>query len=155
MSERDEVLEAFSHAMRDDLARLLMAASGTVSADALAHIDPAGTSGVRLAHLPVIAALEPGGSRLTAIAQRIGVTRQAVAGIVRDLERAGMVRVEPDPHDGRAVHVVLTDAGAAFCTAALTYMARREEQWRADLGSARVDDLKALLRALAGEEPPR
>jgi len=47
----------------------------------------------------------------TALAARESVTSQAIAGIVRDLERRGLVQRTDDEQDRRRVLVAITDAG--------------------------------------------
>jgi DNA-binding MarR family transcriptional regulator len=142
-------LAAFAAAIDQDIARLLMAASSAVNARALASLDPDGTSGVRVAHVPVIASLDPHGSRVADLAARIGHTRQSVAALVRDLERAGVVMLEPDPTDRRATLVTLTADGAALCARATEMMRAAEHAWRDEFGDATVDSLRATLRRLA------
>jgi len=58
--------------------------------------------------------LREGGPMIgTALAARTGLTTGAVTGVVARLERAGFVRREPDPRDGRKqmLHVVLERIG--------------------------------------------
>ena len=147
----EQVLAEMAAAARDDIARLLMAASRAVSAEALRELDPEGVSGVRVAHVPVIASLDADGTRIVDLATRIGHTRQAVAALVRDLETSGHVTTVPDPADGRATRVRLTAAGADLCDRATALMRSREEALRAAHGEAAVDSLREVLRAMAGE----
>lgn len=148
----EEQLAAFAAAAEQDLARLLMSASRALNSRTLAQIDPEGGSGVRVAHVPVIAALDGAGTRVVDLARRVGHTRQAVAALVRDLEAAGMVEVAQDPEDRRASRVVLTAAGAAFCARATAVLVEREARWRLQWGEARVEDLRTMLRELAQED---
>lgn len=148
MSVDDALLE-FQQATRDDVATLLMRASRAVNEATLAELDPAGESGVRLAHVPVIAALEAGGSRLVDLASRVGVTRQATAALVRDLERAGIVTTRPDHDDRRATRVFLTEAGAAFCRRAVAYVRAREASIAREIGEADIATVRAVLGRLA------
>jgi DNA-binding MarR family transcriptional regulator len=145
----DEALLRFSAAVQSDIAALLMGASRTVNREALAALDPESTSGVRAAHLPLIAALEPGGARLVTLAARIGITRQAVAALARDLTAAGITDMVDDPHDGRAQLVVLTDAGADLCARAATYLERREAQLRERYGDDTLAIVREVLEGLA------
>lgn len=148
----DDVLAQFRDAAGDDLATLLMGASRAVSAAVLAELDPRGESGVRLAHVPVIAVLDGGGSRLVDLAHGIGITRQATTALVRDLEQAGIVATTEDPRDRRATLVHLTDAGVAFCQQVLRVLERRERELASRIGAESLAELKATLRSLAS--PP-
>lgn len=146
----DDALRAFQEASLRDVAMLLMAASRTVNAEVLHEIDPDGTSGVRLAHVPIIAVLDAGGTRIGDLAHRVGVTRQAIAALVKDLETAGIVECLPDADDRRATRVHLTPRGIAFCAAATDVMARREAELRERIGAERLETAREVLRELAG-----
>ena len=143
-------LAAFARATEDDVGRLLMAASRAVNASVLDLIDPTGSSGVRLAHVPLIAVLDPRGSRFKDLAIKLGITRQAVAALVKDLVAAGIVYVEEDANDKRAARVVLSDAGARFCVSATTALQQQGNHAAAQLSAQELADLKRLLNALVG-----
>lgn len=151
----DEDLVRFAAATRDDLATLLMAASRTINEQALAAIDPSGTSGIRLTHVPLIAQLEPGGMRLVTIAIRMGITRQAVAALVRDLTDAGVTTVVNDPSDGRAQLVLLTEKGEEFCGRAADYMQGREQRWRREFGAEAIATVRTVLAGLSDSQQAR
>lgn len=57
---------------------------------------------------------------LTEAAERYGTSRQNVKQVALGLERRGWLRIEPDPSDGRASRLVLTDRISVFATPALT-----------------------------------
>ncbi len=58
---------------------------------------------IRLAHTALFPHVKiPEGSRLTDVAHRLGVTKQAVAPLVDELVHMGMMERVPDPDDGRA-----------------------------------------------------
>lgn len=145
----DTALRDFAAAARDDIAVLVMAASRAMGARVLSRLDPDGSSGVRLAHIPVFTALDPGGTRIGDLADRIGVTRQATAGLVRDLESAGMVATAPDEADRRATRVRLTPQGADFCHRATALVRERERELAEALGEDELRRVKEALRELA------
>ncbi|MEV0379057.1 MarR family transcriptional regulator [Nonomuraea sp. NPDC050643] len=65
--------------------------------------------------LSVLHTLEGGGPmRLTELTASEQVTQPAITQIVTSLERDGLVERRPDPSDGRAVLVHVTEAGAAI-----------------------------------------
>ena len=64
------------------------------------------------------------------------------------LEARGLVRRRPDPDDGRAVRVRLTDAGRARADAAVADLLDRERALLAGLPERDRDRLAALLRAV-------
>ena len=59
----------------------------------------------------IFPALGPDGTRITVLAERIDVSKQAIAKLVDDIEEYGYVKREPDLADSRAKMVKLTAAG--------------------------------------------
>src|ERR671937_637983 len=57
---------------------------------------------------------EQDGLRMGELARRARLSKQTMTTMVRLLERDGLVRREPDPHDGRAFRIVLTDRARRF-----------------------------------------
>jgi DNA-binding MarR family transcriptional regulator len=82
------------------------------------------------------------GSRLTEIAERSGLTKQAVGEAVTELERLGYLERLPDPHDRRAKIIRLTDRGVdAFWTGRRLF-AEIEGEWAEQLGEDVVQALR-------------
>ena len=55
--------------------------------------------------------IEPDGSRLTDLAERAHMTKQSVGEVTTELERRGYLERVPDPGDGRAKIIRLTERG--------------------------------------------
>ena len=71
------------------------------------------------------------------------------------LERRGLVRRLPDPHDRRGVIVELTDEGTEAVDAAVRAVALSDQQLLERSDAAEVASLEGLLRKLlAGLELP-
>lgn len=81
---------------------------------ARATLRARGHTGLQPSHQVVFASLGTGGARLTDLAARAAMTKQAMGQLVDDLERLGYVERIPDPVDGRAKIVRLTAAGLVF-----------------------------------------
>lgn len=98
------------------------------------------------------------GIRVTDLARRLDVSKQAIQPLVAELEKAGLVVVRLDPADRRALRVHLTDAGAAAFAAGNTILKTIETELTSALGSRRLDrlrhDLKALLHLLENRSTP-
>jgi DNA-binding MarR family transcriptional regulator len=118
-------------------------------------------SGLSMTAVSTMAALEQAGpGRLTALANRAGVTQPAMTQLISRLEDAGLVRREADIADGRVVQVAITDEGRA--TMALRRAARAERlavilaqlspEHRAALAAA-LPALDALVSARRDEDP--
>ena len=85
------------------------------------------------------------GLRMREISERLMVTGGNVTGLTDSLEREGLVKREPDPHDRRASRVRLTAQGRREFAA----MARQHEKWIVEvldgLDRQDVERLKDLL----------
>lgn len=89
--------------------------------------------------------LEEDGLRMGALAARSRVSKQTMTTMVRLAERDGLVARRPDPDDGRATRVHLTDRAKAFRPIAECTLAELDERVEARLGGT---ETMALQRAL-------
>lgn len=108
----------------------------------------AGYADVTRAYGPVFDALDPAGSRITEMAARARVTKQAMGELCASLERRGYVQRRPDPSDGRAKLVTLTARGEAMVAVARGAVETLHGQWTRHLGSADADALRRALTSL-------
>jgi DNA-binding MarR family transcriptional regulator len=88
------------------------------------------------------------GSRVTELAQLAQVTKPTVVYLVNDLERLGYVERIPDPADGRAKLICLTERGVRAQQAAREIVAQVEQDWSEFLGVRDFATLRALLQRL-------
>jgi len=88
------------------------------------------------------------GSRVTDLAEQAGVTKQTAGFLVDQLERAGYVERVPDPVDGRARLVRITERGAQSIAASAGIVAEVEAEWTAHIGVRRMDQLRRILADL-------
>ncbi|WP_067541526.1 MarR family winged helix-turn-helix transcriptional regulator [Nocardia crassostreae] len=132
------------------LGNLLTAAARTLAAELDAGIAAAGFDDVRAAHAPVFQVIDPDGTRLTVLAERAGMTKQAMGELVRYLGTRGYVETVADPSDGRARLIRLTAAGWAVAEAGLAIVARFDEHLDAIVGRAEVQRLRKTLHAIIG-----
>lgn len=93
----------------------------------------------------VIRALAAGGLRLTELAERLGVTKQAALKVVDEMEGHGLVERTPAPGDRRAKLLRLTERGEAVRRRAFAASERMEAELRDDLGDEAVDAARAVL----------
>jgi DNA-binding MarR family transcriptional regulator len=103
---------------------------------------------VRRAHSAVFRHIVPDGSRLTDLAEQAEMTKQSMAYLVAHLEEQGYVRMNKHPEDGRAMLVKLTAKGRRFVAAAAEISRELENAVAAELGAARVAQLRQLLTEL-------
>ena len=107
-----------------------------------------GFDDIRHAHVCVFRWVDSGGTRLTELAELAGHSKQAVGEFVCDLEARGYVERIPDPADGRAKIIRLTDRGAEAKAAALEIFAEVEREWAERIGEERVAAMRGALEAL-------
>jgi DNA-binding MarR family transcriptional regulator len=99
-------------------------------------------------HSAVFAQISPEGSRLTELARRANMTPQSMAELVDELDDMGYVVRRPDPNDGRAKLIVLTDRGRDAVAAGQQAIEGIEEQLTEILGERGHRDLRRLLSKL-------
>ena len=85
-------------------------------------------------HIHITRHLALGGSRLTELAQRAGVSKQAMGKLVDQCEAWGLVQRQSDPLDARARRVVFSAVGLAWLQAFEDAVAQAEAELRAAVG---------------------
>ena len=93
------------------------------------------------------------GTRSSEIARRMGLSKQAVGRMVRDLEALGLLIQAPDPRDGRATQVRFTDAGLRYMVRMHRQIDAIEREYERLLGADRFATTRGALRAIAYGEP--
>ncbi|WAU82269.1 MarR family transcriptional regulator [Streptomyces sp. Qhu-G9] len=109
------------------------------------RLDEEGFEGIRFRHGSVFRFVGPEGSRLTALAERSGFSKQAIGEVVDELERLGYVERTADPGDRRAKIIRLTERGAQGQLAGARILGDIERMWAHYLGQ---DQIALLRRAL-------
>ncbi len=99
-------------------------------------------------HSAVFAQISLEGSRLTELARKADMTPQSMAEVVDELVDMGYVTRQPDPSDGRAKLIVLTERGRDAVAAGRQTIAGLEEQVTAILGEHGHRELRRLLTKL-------
>lgn len=108
----------------------------------------AGLQDARVAHTHVTAYIEADGSRLTELAAQARMTLPAMSELVDDLQRIGIVERRPDPTDGRAKLICLTDAGWDAMTVARAAIAEIEAGYADAVGAERFEQAATTRDAL-------
>ena len=126
-----------------------------ITEELYASLAKVGYADLRPAHGCVFGFLREGGDRLTALADRSRLTKQAVGEAVADLERLGYVERVPDPSDRRAKIIRLTGKGEQALAAAGGIFADIERRLAAEVGEERFDDFRETLRHLYRFTRPR
>jgi DNA-binding MarR family transcriptional regulator len=86
------------------------------------------------------------------LAERLAISKQGAGQIVDDMERRGYVERRPDPRDGRARLLYLSEHGQDALAGARRFHQRYERRLVREHGKEAVATLRAMLTAIAGDE---
>lgn len=137
---------------RPHVGQLLREALISFESSLAAGLERAGIEGMRPRYNAVLRHLDENGTRATVLAQRAGLTRQALTQTVDELEAAGLVERREDPSDRRAKLVVYTEPGHRGYLAARRVISEIEHEYEARLGARRYRQLRAALGELLGDD---
>ena len=134
------------------VARMLQEAYRALDVELEAALEDRGAAEVTPTQARALLLVDRTGTRLTELAGRAGVTKQAMMQMVDELQATGYLRRTPDPMDGRAKIVRLTARGLRQRATARQALAAVEARIKRRLGSRRYDVLRMLLEELTLEE---
>ena len=100
-------------------------------------------------HIHITRHLALDGSRLTELAQRAGVSKQAMGKLVEQCEAWGLVGRMADPRDARARRIVFTPVGLAWLQAFGEAVAQAQDELRAAVGAEVATVMAMGLEAYA------
>lgn len=109
------------------------------------ELNAAGFDELRVPHMPVLQFPGPDGARPGVLAERAGMSKQAMNQLLRSLEGLGYLARSDAPDKGRARIVRLTRRGRAAYAKIHEILRDIEREWRAELGSEDFTRLKELL----------
>jgi DNA-binding MarR family transcriptional regulator len=132
----------------ENLAILLREPFRAMNEELIARLNERGHPGVRYAHGNVLQYLDDGGTRVSVLADRAGITKQAMAQLVEHLEAHGYVERVPDPDDRRAKLVRTTARGRAVFVVVREFVAEVDARLTERLGAAKMGQLRTLLQEL-------
>ncbi len=130
------------------LARLLGLCSAKFSQQLLQALWDAGFTDQRMVYDKVFPFVPPEGIRLTDLAERAGMTKQAMSELVADLVGLNYLEQTPDPSDGRAKLITFTDRGWSAVDTVLAAFRETEEALAVRLGERRMAELRRTLTLL-------
>ncbi len=134
------------------IGRLFQQAHRAFDTRAVAKLHARGHHGLTLAHTALLANLDLGGTRVTTLAERAGMTKQSMGQLALDLEKRGYIIRTSDPDDRRAMIVTFTDRGWQFLEDAHAIKQEIEAAFATTLGEETFEGLRSALRdLLAGE----
>ena len=131
--------------------RLLNEALDAFSTELYRRAHAAGLVELRPGHGCVFGNIDPDGSRLTELAERALMTKQSVGEVATDLERHGYVERVPDPTDGRAKIIRLTERGREAQAIGRELIDDLEREWEDRFGTERIAVIREVFETIAAE----
>src|SRR5579859_4351312 len=111
----------------------------------ISDLNAAGFHELRLPHMAVLQFPGPDGVRPGVLAERAGISKQAMNQLLGSLEDYGYVVRSDDPDEGRARIIRFTKRGHAAYAKIHDILRDIELEWSAELGPQRFARLKELL----------
>lgn len=135
------------------LGSLITAAGQRLAGELDASLGAAGFADLRSAHASVFMSIDPEGSRVTDLAQRTRMTKQAAGELVRYLCGRGYLMIDADALDRRAKRVQLTERGWEAIRVGEQVIAEFDRWLDATVGAGEVARLRDVLTRIAETEP--
>lgn len=111
----------------------------------IAELNAAGFDDLRVPHMAVLQFPGPDRVRPSALAERAGMSKQAMNQLLKSLESLGYLVRSDAPDEGRARIVRVTRRGRAAYAKIHDILRDIERDWSAELGPTRFAELKELL----------
>ncbi len=150
--------DQIEQAKRSSLGQVLFKTARLFNEEALARLRAQSGLPVRAAHTTLLPHIDFAGTRLTVLAQRVGVSKQAVHQLVLEMEAMGTLERVQDPTDGRARLIRFTEAGRRGLLVGLGVLGSVRSEAAEALGEERLERLQGDLVALLDwleERPPQ
>ena len=138
-------------AMRPAMIGLLDVTNDRFTDELYERLSAAGYGDVKPGHGCVFGTIDPEGSRLTVLAARARMTKQTVGEVTNDLERLGYVERVPDPADGRAKIICLTERGREARRVGRELIEETEAAWAERYGEETMRALRDALEAITAD----
>jgi DNA-binding MarR family transcriptional regulator len=108
-------------------------------------LNAAGFDELRVPHMAVLQYPGPDRVRPGILAERAGMSKQAMNQLLRSLESLGYIVRSDAPDQGRARIIRFTNRGRAAFSKIYHILRDIEREWSAELGAERFAQLKELL----------
>jgi DNA-binding MarR family transcriptional regulator len=109
------------------------------------ELNACGFKELRMPHMAVLQFPGPDGVRPGTLAERAGVSKQAINQLLRSLENLGYIVRSNVPDEGRARMIHFTKRGHAAYAKIYDILRQIEHEWSAELGPKSFAQLKELL----------
>ena len=131
-----------------DVAAILVAAARAHTGAVMERLALRGYADFPFASASLLWIMDESGTRSTLLAQRAGVTKQAMSQLVRAMERQGYLEQVPDPGDTRAKVIRMTPRGTAVKAACVEVREELNRQIAKIVGKDNAREMEAHLEAV-------
>jgi DNA-binding MarR family transcriptional regulator len=132
-------------------AQLLFKCARLMNERALQLVQERTKQQVRPSHTALFPHIDLQGTRPSVLADRLGISKQAVGQLVEELEKMGLLDRVPDPADGRACLVRFSARGKKGLFVGLAMLGEMEKRLAKDVGERDVAHMHQTLRKLLTE----
>jgi len=147
---------AFEARKRASVAQLLFKCARLVNERALAKVNGLPQAiRLRTSHTNLFPHLDFEGVRITELARRLDISKQAVSQTIAELELMDVVETIPDPLDGRARLARFTDKGKLAILQGLDILRGIEAEMERSIGQTKFEALHDALLALETTLEPK
>jgi len=158
-SRPDQPAQASPASARDDswrhdnIGRLLNGAVRRFEARVIELMVDAGYAGARISHLSLTRNIDRDGTRVTELAQRSAMTKQAMGELVDQCADLGLVQRQKDAADGRARIVTFTEMGLKWLEDCRAAVVQAEREMSQEIGTHQLELIKDALRRYGVSHP--
>lgn len=138
-----------TYKLSKNLSRLLMELARDFEKRALEKCHQRGYTQIRRSHYSLFSNMNSGSIRLTELAEKAGITQQAMGKLVKEMESEGYVRRQIDESDKRAKLIELTELGQRMVRDSMEIVDEILEEYRQAMGEEGIDELDKALRSSA------
>ncbi|MEX0923729.1 MAG: MarR family transcriptional regulator [Rhodovibrionaceae bacterium] len=133
----------------ENFGRLLLVALNNWQESLAKGLQEKGFKDVRSSHISLLRHIDMDGTRITEIAERAGITKQAVGQLVKICTTLNLVTTKPDKVDGRAKIVIFTDHGRKLILEQQAIIAAIDAAVQQKVGKREFADLRKHLALLS------
>jgi DNA-binding MarR family transcriptional regulator len=131
------------------LGRLLLELSKDFVASSNDRLRKRGYEFIGATHIRVLSQIADQGTELSVVINRVGLSKQGINKIIRQLEAADIITLEVNPLDSRSRIIQFTKAGKKFLGVGLEAIDELEEEYIKVLGKKDFVHLKTSLVKVA------
>lgn len=136
-----------------DLALLLLGGFRSLVDAAIEELARRGYEDVRPVHEFAMRAIAAGAENASELGRRLSVSKQAAAKTIAVLQERGYVARDPDPLDARRRRLQVTPLGLELLRQGETIFDELRDQWKRQIGAAKLESIETQLAALVGALP--